>query len=570
MFRRAFLIKIIWILILFNEDSCKRPPRIDLGFVIDTSMNADDGKRAIHFVEQLLEHFSISPGTTRVALYTVDALVTKNFRFKTHVNRECVYKALKKVDFSEEDKTDDFQLMLTAVFEDFEVQSRDVINQRRIYIFVTNAPEEIKLIEKSLKIKLSENDFFGAVLIAKDTFFDFESLRFKTISYYNKLDIPKILVVLNVNNTRYGVCQNDGPFTDECKRQCTCKNKKIKDCYRVRKEFTSMTTKERKRYLKAYKTLTSQQPYKSIYERFIFMHFKYFCWGVHKKDLFLPWHRWFITTMEDLLTQIDCRVTLSYWDWSYVSEDPWNRTTIWRSTDDGLGGNGNRRKGYCVQSGMFRESKWETPYWEDPMEIIMSSADQIYGEIEGQYAHLAYCLRRGFKGKSPSRKSVLRTLALPPHRFEDFDIQMRHNYHDRMHNIIGGTMSTHYAANAPEFFLHHAFLDKIWYTWQSKSSKHKFVHFLQRNETKMMGCGYTPKQYINADNLPRCTKIKYEPFPLNERQKRNEDDIDDMARKPTKYWQKYLKESWYGNFPSCKRSDAERKRANYLHKTLDL
>ena len=332
----GFLLNVFCFGLLLWGVRCKLPPRIDLGFVIDTSMSTDDGKRAINFVEQLLEHLSISPGTTRVALYTVDALITKNFRFKTHVNRECVYKALKNLAFSE-DKTDDFQTMLTTVFEDFESQSRDVINQRRIYLFVTNTPDEIKLIEKSLKIKLSEHDFFGAVLIAKDTFFGFEDLRFKTISYYNKLDIPKILVALNINNTRYGECKNDGPFTDECNRQCTCKNNKIKNCYRIRKEFTSMSTEERRRYLRAYKTLTSQQPYKAIYERFIFMHYKYFCWGIHKKDLFLPWHRWFITTMEDLLKQIDCRVTLSYWDWSYVSEDPWNRTTIWRSTDDGLG-----------------------------------------------------------------------------------------------------------------------------------------------------------------------------------------------------------------------------------------
>lgn len=237
-----------------------------------------------------------------------------------------------------------------------------------------------------------------------------------------------------------------------------------------------------------------------------------------------------------------------------------------------LGSNGNRYKGYCVQKGIFRESEWTTPYWEDPMDIILSSTDQLRGSIKDQRGHLAFCLRRGFKGHTPSRKSVLRTLKLPPKRFKDFDIQMRHNFHDRVHNIIGGTMCTHYAGNTPEFFFHHSFLDKIWFTWQEKSSKHKWVHFLQRNTTKMMGSDYTQKELTDSHNLPRCMKVRYEPFPSVDRSKRSIDILDDddsMARRSTNYWKEYLLESWDGVFPNCSRSKQEKRRANYLHKVLD-
>ena len=233
-----------------------------------------------------------------------------------------------------------------------------------------------------------------------------------------------------------------------------------------------------------------------------------------------------------------------------------------------LGSNGNRFKGYCVQKGIFRESEWKTPYWEDPMDIILSSADQLEGDFEDQSGHLAFCLRRAFKGHTPSYESVQRTLLIPARNFKDFDIQIRHNFHDRVHNVIGGTMCTHYAGNTPEFHLHHSFLDKIWYTWQLKSPDHKWVHFLQRNHTKMMGTEYTHFEYINTDNLPRCIKIKYQDFPKHVRNKRDI-DIDSMRRMPDLYWEPYLEESWYSSFPNCSRSKKEKKRAKYLHKVLD-
>ena len=221
---------------------------------------------------------------------------------------------------------------------------------------------------------------------------------------------------------------------------------------------------------------------------------------------------------------------------------------------------------------MFRENVWTTPYWEDPLDIILSSADQLLGEVEDQRGHLSFCLRRAFKGHTPSYESVQRTLLFPPRRFRDFDLQMRHNFHDRVHNVIGGTMCTHYAGDTPEFFLHHSFLDKIWYTWQSKGWQHKWVHFLQRNTTKMMGTEYTQCELTDSLNLPQCIKVKYREFPekdnTSKRSKRDV-DIDSMRRMPDTYWQSYLNESWYGTFPNCTRSKKEKRRAKYLHKILD-
>ena len=101
-----------------------------------------------------------------------------------------------------------------------------------------------------------------------------------------------------------------------------------------------------------------------------------------------------------------------------------------------IGPNGNRYKGYCVQKGLFRESQWKTPYWEGPMDIILSSADQLGGEIEDQRGHLAFCLRRAFKGHTPSYISVQRTLLLSARHFKDFDISgVMSPQHNRGHNV---------------------------------------------------------------------------------------------------------------------------------------
>lgn len=199
-----------------------------------------------------------------------------------------------------------------------------------------------------------------------------------------------------------------------------------------------MTKKERTRYVKTYLTLTTKMPHKYKYEKFIYIHFKYFCYGIHNKDLFFPWHRFYILQMENLLREIDCRVTLPYWDWSVVGENPWDKTGIWSNESYGLGGNGIESKGFCVQDGEFRQGKWHTPFFNDNLDIVTSTID-IYGDLDEKSVtpDLSDCLRRYFDGDLPQELHVQRALSLPAERFSDFEINLRINYHDMMHNSVG-------------------------------------------------------------------------------------------------------------------------------------
>ena len=199
-----------------------------------------------------------------------------------------------------------------------------------------------------------------------------------------------------------------------------------------------MTRKERAKYLKAYLRLTTEMPLRYRYEKYIYLHQKYFCYGIHTKNLFFPWHRYYILQMENLLRSIDCQITLPYWDWSYAGLNSSEVSELWSNESYGLGGNGDPDKGFCVQTGMFRESEWQTPFFNDNLDIVLSTLD-IYGDIdlEEVQPELSDCLRRFFLGKLPNTLHVKRALNLPPEDFSDFDVNLRINYHDTVHNAIG-------------------------------------------------------------------------------------------------------------------------------------
>ncbi|KAK2558916.1 hypothetical protein P5673_018533, partial [Acropora cervicornis] len=66
-------------------------------------------------------------------------------------------------------------------------------------------------------------------------------------------------------------------------------------------------------------------------------------------------------------------------------------------------------------------------------------------------------------------------------------------------------------SSAPEFFLHHAFIDKIWDDWQKKSSAHKNTFFPTVKEN-MPETILRPAELIDLSNQPGHVSIAYEPF----------------------------------------------------------
>ncbi|XP_028405796.1 uncharacterized protein LOC114528377 [Dendronephthya gigantea] len=245
-----------------------------------------------------------------------------------------------------------------------------------------------------------------------------------------------------------------------------------------------MSHAERVRYIKTVKTASTSPGYKPRYDKLLRLH-KTIFYGhkIHAKDFFLPWHRWFLLQYENLLRQIDCRVTVPYWDWSLVAGDPWS-SSIWNTGGSGFGGNGVP-EGRCVNTGPFKREVWSLP----------ASAG-------------GSCLRRNFNDNVRDAITVANAISILSH-FHDFETVLRLDLHNRVHCSIGGTMCTDNSATAPEFFLHHGFIDKIWWDWQKKSDTRKFHDYFRNQAETMSSTSYHSRDLLDLNAQPGCVCAEY-------------------------------------------------------------
>lgn len=112
---------------------------------------------------------------------------------------------------------------------------------------------------------------------------------------------------------------------DRCGQRCRCSGGRLIDCTRIRREFTTMTTGDREKYIRAVVAASTDSRYKADYDRLITLHKTIFNSGIHGRDHFLPWHRWFVLQYENILRRVNCQVTVPFWDWSLVPH-------TWRNT----------------------------------------------------------------------------------------------------------------------------------------------------------------------------------------------------------------------------------------------
>ena len=281
-------------------------------------------------------------------------------------------------------------------------------------------------------------------------------------------------------------CSGIGVRYDNCNRRCTCRGGVLVDCCRVRNEWRSMTEAERCRYVRVVYIASTQAPWKSCYDRLIQIHRDWFGGGIHSQSYFLPWHRWFILALENLLRRIDCRVTVPYWDWSLESQT-WQNSIVW-SVQCGLGGNGDPSNSNRVTTGVFSWPSW-----------------QITPSATSQY------LQRRFNGVLPSCATVAMIQRTGVSGFNTWHPFVSSSLHDTVHCNIGGTMCTIHAANDPVFFLHHGFIDKIWADWQNKGPAFKNHQYSQDNSAMPGAFGYSPRDLFDLNGQPGCVRVCQQP-----------------------------------------------------------
>ncbi|WP_156726952.1 tyrosinase MelC2 [Streptomyces apocyni] len=227
----------------------------------------------------------------------------------------------------------------------------------------------------------------------------------------------------------------------------------------VRKNQSALTRTEKRRFVDALLELKRS----GRYDEFVTTHNGFIMSDTdqgervgHRSPSFLPWHRRFLIDFERQLQEVDPEVALPYWDWT-VDRTP--SASLW--ADDFLGGSGRPGDGK-VMSGRFAEA---------------SGAWEINIRVD-QRPYLRRALGTGAR-QLPTRAEVDAVLAMPVYDASPWNsasTSFRNhlegwrgaNLHNRVHVWVGGQMTTGVSPNDPVFWLHHAFVDKLWADWQAR------------------------------------------------------------------------------------------------------
>ncbi|MEU7282167.1 tyrosinase family protein [Streptomyces sp. NPDC045431] len=227
----------------------------------------------------------------------------------------------------------------------------------------------------------------------------------------------------------------------------------------VRKNQSQLTAAEKKRFVDAVLELKRS----GRYDSFVSTHNDFIMSDTdsgdrvgHRSPSFLPWHRRFLLQFEQALQAVDPAVALPYWDWT---ADRTASSSLW--APDFMGGTGRARDGQ-VMDGPFAASggRWT-----------------ITVRVDGR-DYLRRALGAGGR-QLPTRAEADSVLAMATYDMAPWNSSSdgfrNHlegwrgvNLHNRVHVWVGGHMATGASPNDPVFWLHHAFIDKLWADWQAR------------------------------------------------------------------------------------------------------
>ncbi|KAJ7041051.1 tyrosinase [Mycena alexandri] len=199
---------------------------------------------------------------------------------------------------------------------------------------------------------------------------------------------------------------------------------------------------------------------------------------VHLVGQFLPWHRRLLNLFETALRD-ECGFegALPYWDWRQDVDSgiPLVKSPVFDSVY-GFGGNGADIPNYAGQFGNL--SAMAGAGWVAPGAgggCVMDGPFASYNLSVGPGTNITnHCLQRAFNDNIRSFLSSVQVAQVARQTtFEAFRVELEGapvtttmRLHDAGHNAVGGEMADRYSSPGdPIFYLHHTFLDKLWWQW---------------------------------------------------------------------------------------------------------
>ena len=274
---------------------------------------------------------------------------------------------------------------------------------------------------------------------------------------------------------------------DSCQRRCTCRGGRLVNCCRVRYDFASLSTPDKQRYINTVKTVATDSQFRARYEALVNEYSSSVDTLAQSTDpqvsQFFPWNRYFLLKYEDLLQEVDCRVTIPYWDWTVLPMSPYIGP-VW-NPDTGFGDSARSKDG-CVENGPFRF---------DLFEIVGGG-----------------CLQRDYRMQMfPSRAIVEQDLLpLPADDYAQFHQFLQLFIHINVRCFVGGQMCSDEPANDPAYLLHLARIDDIFTRWQSISTDRAAI-LLSDNRELELSDGNLASDYGDVASLPGGNSVCYEP-----------------------------------------------------------
>ncbi|KAI0816745.1 hypothetical protein GGR55DRAFT_252087 [Xylaria sp. FL0064] len=268
---------------------------------------------------------------------------------------------------------------------------------------------------------------------------------------------------------------------------------------RVRRDWNTLSSKQRKEYIAAVKCLQAKPSTadptfapgaRTRYDDFVAVHINQTL-SIHGTGNFLTWHRYFTFAYETALRD-ECGYTGSqpYWNWLDHVEDPSKNSLFDGSSTsfsgDGsyvahngsVNGNGNvfipsGKGGGCVTSGPFVD-------YVINLGPVYPIQDGMEPSPAGPLGYNPHCLSRDLSAFTATNwltiENILNvTVGAAAQSVLSFQNELQGRFtdgflglHTAGHGVMGGVSGDLFASPVdPIFFLHHAMVDRTYWIWQA-------------------------------------------------------------------------------------------------------